>query len=106
MVTFQYKDSKTKQFKTITEQATAFLWRILQHELPKGFRRVRNYGFAHGNAKLTLKRIQLMLKVVLPPLPEKESHGVCCPKCHKKWICISCVLALTSPWQERVRTRM
>lgn len=66
-VTFQYKESKTKQFKTITEHATAFLWRVLQHVLPSGFRRTRNYGFLHGNAKGTLKRLLLMLKVVIRP---------------------------------------
>ncbi len=51
-ITFQYKESKSKQFKTITEPANAFLWRILQHVLPKGFRRARNYGFLHGNANI------------------------------------------------------
>jgi hypothetical protein len=80
-VTFQYKDSKTKQFKTITEHATAFLWRVLQHVLPSGFRRARNYGFLHGNAKRTLKRLQLLLNVVLPPISALPKKGVCCPNC-------------------------
>ena len=80
-VTFQYKDSKTKQFKTITEKATAFLWRILQHVLPKGFRRSRNYGFLHGNAKRTLTRLQLMLNVVLRPVETRPKKSVCCPQC-------------------------
>ena len=80
-VTFQYKDSKTKQFNTITEHATAFLWRVLQHVLPKGFRRARNYGFLHGNAKRTLKRLQLLLHVVLRPIVTLSQKGVCCPKC-------------------------
>lgn len=81
-VTFQYKDSKTKQYKTITEQASVFLWRVLQHVLPKGFRRARNYGFLHGNAKRTLKLLQLILKVRIPPLVHRVRKGVCCPKCH------------------------
>ncbi|MCI2285294.1 transposase [Colwellia sp. MSW7] len=80
-VTFQYQDSQTKQYKTITEHATAFLWRVLQHVLPKGFRRARNYGFLHGNAKRTLKRLQLMLHVVLPPIAATPKQGVCCPQC-------------------------
>jgi len=80
-VTFKYQDSKTKQFKTITEHATTFLWRVLQHVLPKGFRRARNYGFLHGNAKRTLMRLQLMLKVVLPPLKPSTKKGICCPRC-------------------------
>ena len=81
-VTFRYKESKTKQDKTITEAASAFLWRVLQHVLPKGFRRARSYGFLHGNAKQTLKRLQLMLKVVLPAVLSRIQKMVCCPKCH------------------------
>ncbi|MCQ4323196.1 transposase [Pseudomonas stutzeri] len=27
------------------------LWLVLQHVLPKGFRRVRNYGFLHPNRR-------------------------------------------------------
>ena len=60
-VTFQYKPSKSKTFKTITEHACKFLWRIIQHVLPKGFRRARNYGFLHGNAKCLRVRIQTIL---------------------------------------------
>ncbi len=28
-----------------------FLWLVLQHVLPKGFRRARNFGFLHPNCK-------------------------------------------------------
>lgn len=80
-VTFQYKESKTKQFKTITEHATAFLWRVLQHVLPSGFRRTRNYGFLHGNAKGTLKRLLLMLKVVIRPTEASTKKALCCKSC-------------------------
>lgn len=80
-VTFQYKESKSKQFKTITEPAVDFLWRVLQHVLPKGFRRARNYGFMHGNAKATLKRLQLILKVTLKTIPVRQKRCVYCPQC-------------------------
>jgi len=80
-VTFQYKESASKQFKPITEPAVDFLWRVLQHVLPKGFRRARNYGFLHGNAKATLKRLQLLLKVWLPPTPARQKKGVYCLQC-------------------------
>ena len=80
-VTFRYRDSETKKFKTITEPAIKFLWRILQHVLPKGFRRARNYGFLHGNAGRTLKRLQLLLKVMLVPEPVQLKKAICCPKC-------------------------
>jgi len=41
-VTFQYKDSTSNQFKKITEPAIDFLWRVIQHVLPRGFRRARD----------------------------------------------------------------
>lgn len=85
-VTFQYKDSQSKLFHTITEPATAFLWRIMQHVLPKGFRRARDYGFLHGNAKRALKRLQLMLKVILPPSTTQLKKPVCCPKCQGEMV--------------------
>lgn len=80
-ITFRYQESTGKAFKNITEPAVDFLWRVLQHVLPKGFRRARNYGFLHGNAKATLKRLQLILKVTLKPAPIKQKKGVCCPQC-------------------------
>ena len=80
-VTFRYKESKSKQFNNITEPAVDFLWRVLQHVLPKGFRRARNYGFLHGNAKATLQRLQFILKVTLPPIKIKQKKIVSCPQC-------------------------
>jgi hypothetical protein len=81
MVTFRYKNSTTKQYQRITEPAVNFLWRVLQHVLPKGFRRTRDYGFLHGNAKRTLLRIQLLLKVRLLPSPKRQLSKKCCNHC-------------------------
>jgi hypothetical protein len=84
MLTFRYKNSTTKQYQTLTEPVGDFLWRVIQHVLPKGFRRARDYGFLHGNAKLTLLRIQLMLKVRLLPPPVRQLTQKCCPHCNGK----------------------
>lgn len=81
-VTFRYRDSTTKQDKYITEPSGDFLWRVIQHVLPKGFQRTRNCGFLHGNAKRTLQRIQLLLKMQLPPLINTVKAPVCCPHCN------------------------
>jgi len=80
-VTFKYKDSETKCDKMITEPVCEFLWRVLQHVLPKGFRRARNYGFLHGNAWRLLKRLQYMLKVVGLPINDVIKKQVNCPRC-------------------------
>ena len=89
-VTFRYKESKSKQYQTITESAVDFLWRVLQHVLPKGFRRARNYGFMHGNAKATLKRLQLILKVILKVAPVRSKKACIVRNVRERWTCIYC----------------
>jgi Putative transposase. len=63
-VTYRYQDSKTKCYKTKTVSGADFLWLVLQHVLPKGFRRARNFGFLHPNSKGMIKLIQCLLKFV------------------------------------------
>jgi Putative transposase/Transposase zinc-binding domain len=70
-VTFRYRDSKTGDWKTRRERGEVFLYLILLHVLPKGFRRARDYGFLHGNAKALLKIVQWVLKVVVAPARPK-----------------------------------
>lgn len=84
MITFTYKNSTTKQYQILIEPVVEFLWRVIQHVLPKGFRRARDYGFLHGNAKRILQRIQLMLKVRLSPPPMRKPTQKCCPHCQGK----------------------
>lgn len=80
-VTFSYVDSKTGQTKYLTLAAEDFIWRVLQHVLPRGFRRVRDYGFLHGNAKKILALIQLVLRVVITLEPARPRPVFKCPKC-------------------------
>jgi putative transposase/transposase-like zinc-binding protein len=88
-VTFKYQENQSKQWKTRTEPVAKFLWLVLQHVLPKGFRRARDYGFLHSNAKQTLKRLQLILKVKLSVIPaiNKTEHK-------KKHLCPTCGLEM------------
>lgn len=75
-----YRESQTNKRKTMKLAPTDFLWRILQHVLPRGFRRVRDYGFLHANAKLLLQRVQLLLRVsVSRPKPKKTA--ITCRHC-------------------------
>ena len=64
-VTFRYQDSKTNRWETRTETGAKFLWLVLQHVLPTGFRRARNFGFLHPNSKKMI-RILLALKKLDP----------------------------------------
>jgi len=56
-------------------------WLVLQHVLPRGFRRVRDYGFLHGNAKKLLKLVQLILHVMLEASPPRKRPVFKCPCC-------------------------
>ncbi len=62
-VTFRYIESKTGGVKYRTLKGEDFIHLVMQHVLPKGFRRVRDYGFLHGNAKKVLYLVQLILHV-------------------------------------------
>jgi hypothetical protein len=57
-VTFRYQDGKTKRWHTRTLPGAEFLWLIIQHVLPKGFRRTRDFGFLHANSKRLIALLQ------------------------------------------------
>lgn len=80
-VTFRYRESKNNTWKTRTLKGEAFIALLLQHVLPKGFRRARDYGFLHGNAKAILRIVQWVLRVERPPQKEKRSTKIDCPHC-------------------------
>ena len=50
-VTYRYRDSKTRKMALRTVSGASFLWLLMQHLLPKGFRRARNFGFLHPGRK-------------------------------------------------------
>jgi hypothetical protein len=62
-VTFRYVDSKTGKTKTRKVAGEQFLWLLLQHVLPKRFRRARNFGFLHPNSKQLVQILQLICKL-------------------------------------------
>ncbi|MGK2951856.1 MAG: transposase zinc-binding domain-containing protein [Thiobacillus sp.] len=63
-VSFRYRDSQTGEMAVRTVSGATFLWLILQHVLPKGFRRARNFGFLHPNSKRLIALLQVVLKVM------------------------------------------
>ena len=80
-VTFQYKESKTGLLKTRRLRGEDFIALVLQHTLPKGFRRSRDYGFLHGNAKRLLKIVQWVLQVAIPILEPNQRPRFICQQC-------------------------
>jgi hypothetical protein len=63
MVTFRYRHAKTGQYRTRSVSGTQFLYLLMLHVLPKGFRRARCYGFLHPCSKKLIEFLQLVLRV-------------------------------------------
>ena len=63
-VSFRYRDGKTGKRARRTVSGADFLWLVLQHVLPKGFRRARNFGFLHPNCKRLIALLHWLLKFV------------------------------------------
>jgi hypothetical protein len=95
MVSFTAKNRKKKRTELITISAVKFIRRFLLHSLPKGFVKIRYYGFlANRNRKKNLKTIRLSLGLDQPdaknivPLEEmmKTITGIditTCPVCNQ-----------------------
>jgi len=57
-VTFRYRHAKRKRFAYRILPGVQFLALVLQHVLPKDFRRARNFGFLHPNSKRAIALLQ------------------------------------------------
>ena len=95
-MTFKYIEGRTGETRYRTLQGEDFLWLVLQHVLPKGFRRVRDYGFLHGNAKKLLSLVQLVLKVVIDVLTPRPRPVFNCRRCKSP---MAVVAFLRPAWQ-------
>jgi hypothetical protein len=81
IVTFRAKDNEGNEIIQ-SLPGGEFLWLLLIHVLPRRFRRVRDFGLLHGNAKKLILLVQLALSVRLPwPAPPREKTPILCPHC-------------------------
>ena len=80
-VTFSYINSGTEKTETRTLPGEDFLWLVLKHVLPRGFRRSRDYGFLHSNAKKKLSLVQLILNVMVEAMKPIIRPGFKCKQC-------------------------
>jgi len=85
-VTFRYTDSTSKKPAYRTLKGEDFLYLVLKHVLPTGFRRVRDYGFLHANAKQVFKLVQLILHVKLNSLMPRPRAAFICPLCKTEMV--------------------
>jgi hypothetical protein len=63
-VAFRYRDAKTGNMVRRRLPGAQFLWLVLQHVLPKGFRRARNFGFLHANCKRLIALLQVLVGLI------------------------------------------
>ena len=79
-VTFQYRDAKTDKMAQRTLPGADFLWLVIQHVLPKGLRRSRNFGFLHHNSARAIRLLQVlhMRAVPTPAMPPRPAWRCVC----------------------------
>lgn len=83
MVTFKYLHAKSKEYRTRTVTGEYFLYLLMLHVLPKGFRRTRSYGFLHPCSKKLIKLLQLVLRIPAFKMfkKSKQRPPITCPVC-------------------------
>jgi hypothetical protein len=98
-VAFTYKDKKTGRTKTCRLGAFEFIRRFLQHVLPRGFTKVRHYGFLHPNFRHNIdevrdavcRRLEVEPEVAEVSKPQPNTRVVVCPRCgrHMKFVAMT-----------------
>jgi hypothetical protein len=75
-ITFSYRDRKDQdQKKTMTLDAHEFIRRFLLHVIPKGFVRVRHFGFLANRSKSLLSKCRQLLNLS-PTVPKLSQRSV------------------------------
>ncbi len=90
-ITFRYRATETGAEKRCTLAAEEFLHRFLQHVLPKGFVKVRYYGFfsATRRSKLVSLQRHLSQRTAFTPSPETQPETSLLPSRPKR-LCPHC----------------
>lgn len=110
-VTFAYRDRKNQdRRKLMTLGAQEFIRRFLLHVIPKGFMRVRHYGFLANHCKDALSKCRQLIGLTPAPSPSPQRSieelmlaltGIDihrCPLCQNGTLVWVCELAVSLPW--------
>jgi putative transposase/transposase-like zinc-binding protein len=110
-VTFRYKDYRSRRPRSLQLSLAEFTRRFLLHVLPKGFVRIRHYGFlANAGRGHLLTRCRRALGQILEPESEPNDTPEClpdafparlCPICHRGFLVCIEVLARPPPLTHR-----
>lgn len=104
-VAFQYRPTDTGQLKTCTLSVEHFIQRFLQHVLPRGFVKVRYFGFFGATIRSRLAALQQsLLSLIQPPTEQTDQSSttqpitwqdhMLCPKCGQLMLVLSPVEGL------------
>jgi hypothetical protein len=95
-VTFSYRKRGSRRYRKMKVTAEEFIRRFLQHVLPRGFQKVRHYGFAHPRCRVDSEWLKMLVTVTLnmvyvltatmKPLPAK--YRPACPACGGPLTCV------------------
>jgi len=80
-VRFRFRNAKTGRLEHRHLAGADFLWLIVQHVLPKGFRRARNFGFLHPNCKRLIALLHVLLRFDPAPPPLRPRPPFLCACC-------------------------
>ena len=93
-VTFKYKDYRIKgpgRYKTMTLPPHEFIRRFLLHVLPKGFHRIRHYGFFANTSRVeTIARARVLIGTAAPTIETAPGNAEAdiCPCCGGRMLVI------------------
>ncbi len=86
-VTFRYYKTGSNRPRTMTITAMEFIRRFLQHVLPRGFMKVRYYGFMSSNSSVEHDRLSALIElsfefdIELPAREPDPRPRPTCPNC-------------------------
>lgn len=95
-VRIKYQKVGSSKWRFMTLGVFEFMRRFLQHVLPKGFMKIRHYGFMSPNFAIPIQKIREMICVLYELLrktpvkltPPKRAKPLSCPRCQAvmKWM--------------------
>jgi hypothetical protein len=110
-VTFAYRDRKNQDRRKLMKlDGEEFIRRFLLHVIPKGFMRVRHYGFLANPSKERLSKCRQLIGLAPapPPLPERSTEELMliltgidihrCPLCQKGMLVRVSEVAMAPQW--------
>jgi len=87
-IKFAYKDRDKNRLKTMKLEPMEFIRRFLQHVLPRGFMKIRNYGFLNPNSSFSIEKIRELISLIhdvirdlLPEMPQYKKQQIKCNCC-------------------------